>query len=156
MLQTRSNFFSRVKVALPSWCAAGTVLLIVSVVLAWATSEPSEKRENFSYDPAGHRDPFVPLVRDGRLVGVAPPGSRMEGSKPVLYGILWDPGGHSIALINDAEAKVGDSVGGFQVKEIRQDAVVLTNGGVPVVLEITFEAPPSKLSPGATTGGEGR
>jgi hypothetical protein len=80
----------------------------------------------------------------------------VAASKPVLYGILWDPGGQSIALINDAEVKVGDAVSGYRVKEIRQDAVVLINGGVPVVLEIAFEAPPSTLSPGATTGGEGR
>ena len=149
MLKKRFNFFSLIEVAFPA-------LLVVSAALVWAAHEPSEKDGAFSYDPAGHRDPFVPLVRDGRLVGVATPGTSRPTDKPVLYGILWDPGGHSIALINDAEAKVGDTVGGYRVKEIRQDAVVLTNGGVPVVLEIMFEAPPSTLSPGATTGGEGR
>ena len=74
-------------------------------------------------------------------------------SKPTLYGILWDPGGKSLALINDAEAKVGDTVGGYQVKEIRKDAVVLVNGGEPVVLKISFDAPaPSQK----TTKGGGR
>ena len=148
----RSDFFSRWKEALP----AGAVLLAVGAALVWAATDPSEKRDAFSYDPAGHRDPFVPLVRDGRLVGVAIPGVGVNPSRPVLYGILWDPAGHSIALINDAELKVGDTIGGYRVQEIRQDAVVLKNGGVPVVLEIVFEAPPSTLSPGATTGGEGR
>ena len=145
----RSNFFFRLlKEALPA-------ALVMSAALAWAAQGPSEKHDTFSYDPVGHRDPFVPLVRDGRLVGVTTAG-RVPADKPVLYGILWDPGGHSMALINDAEVKVGDAVSGYQVKEIRQDAVVLTSGGVPVVLEIAFDAPPSKLSPGATTGGEGR
>ena len=131
-------------------------LLMGAAPAAWPAQEPAETPGTFAYNPAGHRDPFVPLVRDGRLVGVAPGGARGAASKPVLYGILWDPGGQSIALINDAEVKVGDAVGGYRVKEIRQDAVVLINGGVPVVLEIAFEAPPSTLSPGATTGGEGR
>ena len=149
MLEKRSNFFFRLKEALPA-------ALVMSAALAWAAQGPSEKHDTFSYDPAGHRDPFVPLVRDGRLVGVTTLGTSGPTDKPVLYGILWDPEGHSIALINDGEVKVGDSVGGYRVKEIRQDAVVLTSGGVPVVLEIAFDAPPSKLSPGATTGGEGR
>jgi len=70
----------------------------------------------------------------------------------VLYGILWDSAGNSIALINDTEVKVGDTVKGYRVTEIRQDAVVLTNGGEPVVLQIAFETPPS----GTTTGGERR
>lgn len=152
MNTTRSEFFSRIKEALP----AGVALLAVSAALVWAAGEPSEKQNAFSYDPAGHRDPFVSLVRDGRLVGVALPGGSGSTSRPVLYGILWDPGGHSIALINDAEVKVGDTIGGYRVQEIRQDAVVLDSGGVPVMLEIMFEAPPSQLSPGSTTGGRGR
>ena len=147
----RCNFFSRLTEALPSSVA----VVMVSVALVWAAQEASENPSAFSYDPKGHRDPFVPLVRDGRLVGVAA-GTTIQGDKPVLYGILWDPGGHSIALVNDGEVKVGDSISGYLVKEIRQDAVVLTSGGVPVVLEIAFDAPPSKLAPGATTGGEGR
>lgn len=146
-----SNFFSRLKEALPLSAAVA----LVSVALVWAAQDPPEKPNPFSYDPTGHRDPFVPLVRDGRLVGVVA-GSSMKTDKPVLYGILWDPGGNSIALVNDGEVKVGDSIGGYRVKEIRQDAVVLMSGGVPVVLEIAFDAPPSTLAPGTTTGGEGR
>ena len=95
----------------------------------------------------------MPLVRDGRLVA-AGPGMRLEESTPVLYGILWDPTGHSIALINDAEVKQGDRVGNYEVKEIQHDAVVLDNGGEPVVLTIAFDALPN-LSPDTTTGGEG-
>jgi hypothetical protein len=151
MPRAGSDFFSRLKEALPP----GVAVVMVSAALVWAAQEASEKREAFSYDPAGHRDPFVPLVRDGRLVGVAPPGAKGT-DKPVLYGILWDPGGQSIALINDGEVKVGDTIAGYRVQEIRQDAVVLTSGGVPVVLEIAFDTPPSTLAPGATTGGEGR
>ena len=152
MNTTRGEFFSRVKEALP----AGIALLAVSAALVWAAGEPSEKQSAFSYDPAGHRDPFVPLVRDGRLVGVASPETAVDAARPVLYGILWDPGGRSLALINDAEVKVGDTIAGYRVKEIQEDAVVLDSGGVPVVLEIQFEPPPSSLSPGRTTGGERR
>ena len=118
-----------------------------------AEEKPSaDQGAPFRYDSGGRRDPFMPLVRDGRLVA-AGPGVRLEQSKPVLYGILWDPTGHSIALINDAEVKQGDRVGDYEVKEIQHDAVVLDNGGEPVVLRIAFDAPP-KLSPNTTKGGE--
>ena len=122
---------------------------------AAAAEDPAQIIEPppFRYDSGGRRDPFVPLVREGRLVA-APPGARVETSTPVLYGILWDPGGRSIALINDTEAMVGDTIGRYQVKEIRQDAVVLDNEGKPLVLQITFEQSP-KRSSGTAMGGEG-
>ena len=120
-----------------------------------AVEEPAKALEGvpFRYDSGGRRDPFVPLVREGRLVA-ATPGARVETSRPVLYGILWDAGGRSIALINDTEVMVGDTIGGYRVKEIRRDAVVLDNEGEPLVLQITFEQPPKRSSDTAT-GGEG-
>ena len=130
--------------------------LMVGVVSAWAADEKPAHEEPFRYEPGNHRDPFLPLVRDGRPVNVSGPGSLKPTSQPVLYGILWDPAGQSIALINDGEYKVGDSVEGYQVFEIRQDAVVLTGGGEPVELKLAFETPPDKLAPGTTTGGKKR
>jgi hypothetical protein len=117
--------------------------------------EPSKQRDAFRYDAKGRRDPFVFLVRDGRPVGIAQT-PREYKLTPVLYGILWDPRGQSIALIDGAELKVGDPIGAYRVREIQEHAVVLTNGGEPVVLTIAFETPPSKLSPTTTMGGEGQ
>lgn len=116
---------------------------------AEAADKGSKGQGLFHYDAAGRRDPFEPLVRDGKLVSAT---DTRETVRPVLYGILWDPGGQSIALINSAEYKVGDAVGTYQVSEIRRDAVVLTGGGEPLVLQIAFEAP-SGSSPGTTKGG---
>ncbi len=140
--------------ALIALCSLGSALVRVGAGQA-AAEEDAKKPKGFYYDPAGHRDPFVPLVRDGRLVGISQPTSK-ETTFPVLYGILWDPGGQSIALINDGEAKVGDTITGYQVKEIRKDAVVLSNGGEPLVLQIVYDAPAVKPPSGATTGGGSR
>lgn len=74
----------------------------------------------------------------------------------VLRGILWDSAGGSIALIDEAEVKVGDTIGAYRVTEIREDAVVLADGGQPVVLKIAVEALPSGFSSRTTMGGEGR
>lgn len=144
-------FFAGRKVAVPRvglWTAALAVVFVTMHAPLWAADESAQ--ESFRYDARGQRDPFRPLIQDGRIVGLTGRSSSVETDQPVLYGILWDPGGNSIALINDTEVKVGDTVNGYRVTEIRQDAVVVTNGGEPVVLQIAFETPPS----GTTTGGE--
>ncbi|MEE8536789.1 MAG: hypothetical protein V3S71_02195, partial [Acidobacteriota bacterium] len=87
-------------------------VLLVALAAACGVAEaaeeiPEEWLPPFRYDSNGQRDPFIPLVRDGRLVGVEV-GLRVNAGRPVLYGVLWDPGGHSIALINDGEVQVGD------------------------------------------------
>ena len=139
------------------WCASialGVSIGVLGPMFGWSAEVP-KKQEPFRYDAKGRRDPFIALFREGRLVN--PTASNLQADKPVLYGILWDPTGHSIALINDTEAKVGDTINGYQVTEIRRDAVVLSvEGGEPVVLQITFDTPPGALAPRTTTGGRGR
>ena len=135
------------KCAVAIWCA---VVALGAAPAHAAVEAPTQRTEQFRYNTKGRRDPFLPLVRDGRIVAVTPSGH--ESSRPMLYGVLWDPGGNSIALINDGEARVGDTVGEYKVLEIRKDSVVLANGGEPVVLEIAFEQAPKSPS-GAATGG---
>jgi hypothetical protein len=66
----------------------------------------------------------------------------------VLYGILWDPGGRSIALVDDLEVSVGDSIGPYRVEEIRPDAVVLAReSGEQFVLELVFESDEGRENP---------
>jgi hypothetical protein len=133
---------------------SAVVALGLGALATHAAAEPAKEGaavERFRYSAKGRRDPFSPLVRDGRIVAVST-GGRTESSQPVLYGVLWDPGGNSIALINDGEARVGDMVGEYRVVEIRKDAVVLANGGEPVVIAIAFDTPP-KSAPGAAKGG---
>ena len=107
----------------------------------------------FVYDAKGRRDPFIPLVRNGQLINVTGQFGTLD--QPVLRGILWDPSGRSIALINDMEVNVGDLIGGYRVDAIRQDAVVLTvDGGEPLVLQLEFDLPDA--SSGTATGGKSR
>ena len=108
--------------------------------------------DQFSYDPQNQRDPFIPLVRQGKIESRQP-----VQATPVLTGILWDPDGNSIALINDSEVGVGDVVAGYQVVEIESAAVVLDRDGKHVVLEIsggktTTEGTPSDVPAHQVTG----
>ena len=136
------------------------VLIMASARAGGAVGANVKEPEPFQYEPGGHRDPFVPLVQGGSRVGATVKGTPVEPAKPILYGVLWDPGGQSIALINDKELRVGDLVADYRLLKIRQNSVVLGKGGEQMVLKITFETPPSKpssgASPGASTGGECR
>ncbi len=93
--------------------------------------------QSWTYDAKNKRDPFTPLVKDGRIVGKNSDGG--PSAVPALGGILWDPNGHSIALINSTESKIGDTVNGYRVAEISRDEVVLTRDDERVVLRISFE-----------------
>ena len=128
----------------------GAGLMLVALAAGIASAADSAQKSSFRYDAGGRRDPFVPLILNNRLLGTDTLHSG-DSSKPVLRGILWDPHGQSIALIDDLEAKVGDIVREYRVRSITKDEVVLEgDGGQSVVLQIAFETQPS----GATKGGE--
>jgi len=136
------------------------LMWVVGCVWAMASVSPSaageEQSPASSYEPKGKRDPFVALVRDGRIVQASNDPSLKNFGEPVLLGILWDPGGRSLALINDTEVTVGDAVGPYRVAEIRTDAVVLMSeeDPEPLVLRITFEEAESKKKSPESKGGE--
>ena len=106
-----------------------------------------EQRSSTPYEANGKRDPFVPLLRDGRFVGSAGSPSTAHPSDLLLTGIVWDSAGGSFALINETEVAVGDTIGGYQVIEIQRDAVVLVRDGKPLMLQMSFE---ERTEPGET------
>lgn len=104
-----------------------------------ASSVAEEGARGGVYQSEGHRDPFLPLVRDGRII--TPPQAtggdgRSTTSLPVLHGILWDAGGRSIAMIDDTELQVGGEARGYQVTEITKSTVSLARGGQIFVLRL--------------------
>ena len=130
----------------------GSLLLTTGVVggvtarPVQAAAAPAQREE--TYQTHNKRDPFVALVQGGHLVTAAE-SDIPDTALPSLGGILWDPRGHSIALLNGTEAKVGDKVDGYRVKEIRQDDVTLTlDDGRSVVMQmgVGLEVSPSKPS----------
>jgi type II secretory pathway component PulC len=98
----------------------------------------AQDRVVFSYDEKGKRDPFHPLVdKDGRyLVEIELP---FSSDVLNLSGILWDPQGKSSALINNQVVRVGDSIGGFAVKDISKDSVIISKDGKKFILKISKE-----------------
>lgn len=131
-------------------------------LLILAGASGADPQEHPTYDAKRRRDPFTPLVREGRLVGASSADASaaviVSSSTLVLAGILWDPAGRSVALVNETEVKVGDLIGEYRVIEIRPDAVVLDRDGKQHVLHMTYEGSSkghSQPETSAATGGEG-
>ena len=83
------------------------------------------RREVFSYDQSGRRDPFVSLMTIGEL--------RPMISDLAISGILIDPSGrNSIAVLRDVSSheqyrvRVGQQLGRMRVARISQKAVTFT------------------------------
>ncbi len=99
----------------------GAVFLIF---LVFAISV-SAQTEDMGYESGGRRDPFVPLVTqkvksttDG-LQGVQGIGDI------ILEGIVWEPTGRSIAIMNGAIVKEGDRAGAVRIEKIEEKRVIL-------------------------------
>lgn len=128
----------------------GAGVLILIVVLAGNFSKKKPKRAAVTAvpSPAAAQLPIVPPVRpDPQPPGaaLAQQGQRAEapwGRDPFvssssaaagldslkLKGITLGVNGRSFAAINDEIVGIGDSVGGFQLKEIAKDKVLLQKG----------------------------
>ena len=117
--------------------ACELIVLAVGASTSRAASEAVPTKS--TYDSHDKRDPFVPLVRDGHIV--AAPTASADFSSLSLAGIVWDPTGRSIALINDAEVRAGGQIGSYHVLEIQRDKVILDQNGKTVVLRLNFEEP---------------
>lgn len=127
----------------------GSSLWIQRAVIA-----QDEEIDKFEYIAGKLRDPFIPLVRNGRIVG-ATLGRTNTSPVPVLMGVLWDPSGRSIALLDTGEVRVGDEIGNYTVKLIKQDSVVLVSGEDEVVLQVVNESTTGGVPQGSPRGGDG-
>jgi len=76
---------------------------------------------------AKKRDPFIPLVTpEGRIIQPAV----SYGDEDVrLEGLIYDENGSSLAIVNGAVARIGDTVRGYRVIKIEKDKVVLMKDG---------------------------
>jgi len=93
------------------------VLLFTEVAL-------TEEKGPYTYKSKNRRDPFVPLIIDEIRTYTS-----LETIETVddlmLEGILWDPDGGSIAILNGAILKRGDKVKNVKILEIAPTKVRL-------------------------------
>lgn len=81
----------------------------------------------FRYDKSGKRDPFLPWHGQSSADSQGEVGLTLEG-------VVFDPGGKSLALLNGKVCRVGDEIAGYQVEQIDIKRVRLRKGAE--VLEV--------------------
>jgi len=92
--------------------------------------------QKYSYTPQGKRDPFVPLVSPaGYLINL----EEEEENTVQLEGIMFDPKGDSMVIINGELLKVGESVAGAVVSKIEPNKVVVIKDNQRMELELRRE-----------------
>ncbi len=98
--------------------------------------------EKYSYEPAGRRDPFVPLL--GLELGGGKTG-HLSPENLRLIGILWGDRGY-YALVKDGQdngyiLKRGDRVAGGHVSDINQQAIIfeIMHAGVVTKYELRLQ-----------------
>ena len=84
-----------------------------------------EGQQEFIYDSHNRRDPFKPVFLNDAAAVVQDGG---ESVPFFLEGIIWDPDGGAIAIINNEILKQGDKISGFKIKKIKRDEVILLKG----------------------------
>jgi hypothetical protein len=89
------------------------IALLALAQVALATSE-------VLYDSGNRRDPFVPLDEGNGISAV----TTSSGVK--LEGIIYDPGGRSMAIFNGKSYQMGETLGDATVVKISKDYVVIS------------------------------
>ncbi len=112
-------------------CAKILVFLLSIIVVAGARASV----RSFTYQDKGNRDPFISLVtQDGRVLPGARPLS--ETGNIELEGIIWDPSGKSMAIINGKLVKEKQRIMNMQVLKIKKASVILQKGGKVMVINL--------------------
>ena len=119
------------------WLLLGMVLIVAFWQAgAVAADEPAVKGD-FTYSDHDKRDPFWSLLGNrGTILNFD---KDIYASDMVLEGVLLEPTGDSVAIINGNIVKIGDKVGFFIVKEIQVNMVILEKGQEIITLKLKKE-----------------
>ena len=98
--------------------------MIVFLCISFAGVISAEEPAGFVYDARGGRDPFIPLITKKTRFATG-----LENIQSIddiaLEGIVWDPGGDSIAILNGIILREGEVVGDVKIKSIDRKSVSL-------------------------------
>jgi hypothetical protein len=108
---------------------AGLAFLLISLFFSSVLSA------DVRYDKGDRRDPFIPLVGPEGIVDAR----KFDTSDINIEGIIHDPHGESLVLINGEFYKEGDNVKGANVISIFQDRVILGQSDEQKVIWIREE-----------------
>ncbi len=110
-----------------TWIALYVVFVFMSAAYA--------QEQKYSYKQT-KRDPFVPLISAaGYLINLEPE----DNSTLTLEGIMYDPKGDSVAIINGDLVRVGDTVGDAVLVSVEPTKVTVIKDNQKVELSLRRE-----------------
>jgi len=113
------------------------VMMVLGLVTCGYAQPMPTPEEPFVYNDNGKRDPFMKLVTaDGVIISYD---MDLLVADLTLEGIIFDPQGNSLAIINGKIVKTDDKIGLFTVSGIEQNKVFLSKGQENFVLELKKE-----------------
>ena len=111
-----------------AWTVVFFVFLSVFAVAA--------EEQKYSYKVEGKRDPFVPLISpSGYLLNLEP----QDNNALNLEGIMYDPKGDSMAIINGGLVRVGETVGDAVVTSIESNKITILKDNQKVEIQLRRE-----------------
>ena len=109
-------------------------LLIISIT----SVRPGLSASEYKYDSRGRRDPFVPLITSGIRPSLGL--MSVEGIEDVkLEGIIFDPFGKSIAVLNGEIVKEGDRTYNVEIVKISDNTITLKIHDIPYTISLVEE-----------------
>ena len=108
------------------------VFLLIMGMVADADDLSTAQGNGFVYRDNGRRDPFWPLVSPSGAILIYD--ANVAFADMILEGIIYDPKGEKLAIINTKVVKINDQVGGFLVVAIEPDRVFLSKDGQTFIL----------------------
>ena len=109
-------------------------LIIICLVFVATCVVYAQREEVFIYDSKGKRDPFLSLVSpEGFLINLESTG---DTSEIILEGIIYDPRGSSYAIINAEVVAPGDTIGRFEVIDIKKNKIILLRDGERIEVKL--------------------
>jgi hypothetical protein len=121
--------------------ASWTRLLIMFVAGGFfyggaAKAESPSKNKETLYNGQGKRDPFIPLITpSGYLVNL----ETDKNASLHLEGIMFDPKGDSIAIINGELVRAGESIGDAVCVSIEPTKITVLQNNQKIDIELRRE-----------------
>ncbi|MFH1360299.1 MAG: hypothetical protein ABIJ41_04590 [Candidatus Omnitrophota bacterium] len=110
--------------------------IIVLMILLF-TSNAFAQKEALSYDSHGRRDPFWRLVSPaGVIINYD---EELLISEMILEGIIYDPTGSNLAIINGTVVRRGDKVGLYFIQKIERNRAILSKDKEKYIMELKKE-----------------
>jgi hypothetical protein len=126
----------RIKRKRGTWVSYGLSFSLIISLLIMTGSSALAQEKKYSYKNQNKRDPFVPLISPaGYLLNLEPE----DNSVVKLEGIMYDPHGDSIAIINGSLVRVGETIGDAVLSSIEANKITVIKDNQKVDIELRRE-----------------